>query len=50
MSLYDNAVLVMKPSGYKAGTLYSVKPNTAAGDFTVVRATDENRINSNGSG
>lgn len=35
MSIYDKATLVQIPSGYKAGTLYSVIPNTADGDFTV---------------
>ena len=47
-SLYDDAVLVMIPSAFKAGTLYSVKPNTAAGDFTVVRNATATRINSLG--
>ena len=31
----DKASLVQIPSGYKSGTLYSVVPNTADGDFTV---------------
>ena len=31
----DKATLVQIPSGYKSGTLYSVVPNTADGDFTV---------------
>lgn len=35
MSIYDKASLVQIPSGYKSGTLYSVVPNTADGDFTV---------------
>jgi len=46
MSLYDEAVLIQIPSGYKAGTLYSVKPNTAAGDFTVSRTSTATRVNS----
>jgi hypothetical protein len=33
--IYDKASLVQIPSGYKSGTLYSVVPNTADGDFTV---------------
>ncbi len=35
MSLYDKASLIQIPSGYKAGKLYSVIPNSGAGDFTV---------------
>ena len=31
----EKASLVQIPSGYKSGTLYSVVPNTSAGDFTV---------------
>jgi hypothetical protein len=33
--IYQKASLVQIPSGYKSGTLYSVVPNTSAGDFTV---------------
>lgn len=33
--IYQKATLVQIPSGYKSGTLYSVVPNTAVGDFTV---------------
>ena len=33
--IYQKASLVQIPSGYKSGTLYSVVPNTADGDFTV---------------
>ena len=33
--IYQKASLVQIPSGYKSGTLYSVLPNTADGDFTV---------------
>ena len=33
--IYDKASLVQIPSGYKSGTLYSVVPNTADGDFIV---------------
>ena len=47
MSLYDSATNVMIPSGYKAGTLYSVVPNTAAGDFDVARNSVANRVDSN---
>ena len=46
MALIDDAVLLMIPSGYKAGTLYNVLPNTAAGDFTVANAGTKFRTNS----
>jgi hypothetical protein len=39
MSSFNDAILILKPASYKAGTLYSVKPNAAAGDFTVARAS-----------
>lgn len=48
MSVYDDAVLAMIPSGYKEGTLYSQIPNTAAGDFTVGRDSWSMRVNSDG--
>jgi hypothetical protein len=36
------------PNGYKAGTLYSVIPNTTLGDLSVTRATTATRVNSSG--
>jgi hypothetical protein len=48
MTLLDAASLVITPNGYKAGTLYSVIPNTTLGDMTVVRATTATRVNSAG--
>lgn len=48
MALFDDASLVTTPNGYKAGTLYSIKPTTGAGDMTVVRATTATRVNSAG--
>jgi len=48
MALFDNASLVTTPNGYKAGTLYSIKPTSGAGDMTVVRATTATRVNSAG--
>jgi len=38
-NFYDKASLVLIPSGYKAGKLYSVKPTDGTGDFTFSRAT-----------
>ena len=37
MSFYDDASIVMIPSGYKAGKLYSAKPTDGAGDLTFTR-------------
>jgi hypothetical protein len=37
MSLFTDASLVVKPSLYKAGKLYSIKPGTGLGDLSVVR-------------
>jgi len=46
MSLYDDAVLVMIPSAFKATKLYSVKPTDGTGDFTVANAGTKFRTNS----
>jgi len=48
MSLLDAASLLITPNGTKAGTLYSVIPNTTLGDMDVVRATDASYRGSNG--
>ena len=48
MSLLDTASLIVTPNGTKAGTLYSVIPNTTLGDMDVVRATDASYRGSNG--
>jgi hypothetical protein len=48
MSLLDTASLIVTPNGYKAGTLYSVIPNTTLGDLSVTRATTATRVNSAG--
>jgi len=42
----DDATLVITANGYKAGTLYSLKPYDATGDATVTRATIGTRVNS----
>lgn len=46
--IYDKATLVQIPSGYKGGTLYSVVPNTADGDFDVTRGSTATRVNKDG--
>jgi len=46
---YDNASLVMIPSGVKESKLYSIKPTDGSGDFTFSRGTDTaTRVNSSG--
>lgn len=40
--------LTMIPSGYKAGTLYSVLPTNGDGDFTTSRSSSATRINKSG--
>ena len=44
----EKASLVQIPSGYKSGTLYSVVPNTSAGDFTIDSDADATRVNKDG--
>jgi hypothetical protein len=48
MSLLDKASLVMIPSGYKEDVVYSVIPESGAGDLSFTRASDGTRINSAG--
>ena len=40
MSLYKDASLVMLPSAYKDGKLYSIRPTDGSGDFTFSRGTN----------
>ena len=48
MSLLDKASLVQIPSGYKATKLYSVVPDSGAGDFDFSRSSSATRVNSEG--
>jgi hypothetical protein len=48
MSVYDDASLVLIPSGYKASKLYSVVPSDGTGDLSFSRSTTATRINENG--
>lgn len=51
MSIYDNAGVVLIPSGYKAGTidnLYSVLPANGNGDFNATRSSTATRVNKDG--
>jgi len=48
MSFFDDASLVMIPSGYKDQKVYSVKPTDGTGDLTFTRASDATRVASDG--
>ena len=48
MSYFDDASLVMIPSGYKDQKVYSVKPIDGSGDLTFSRASNATRVASNG--
>jgi len=48
MSLLDKASLVQIPSGYGDGKLYSVVPDSGAGDFDFSRSSSATRVNSEG--
>ena len=48
MSLYDDASLIMYPSGYKADKIYSLKPTDGSGDFDFARASSATRVNAEG--
>jgi hypothetical protein len=48
MSFYEDASLVMIPSGYKSGKIYSQKPLSTDGQLTFTRASDATRVASNG--
>ena len=50
MSLYNDASLVLIPSGYKDGKVYSIKPTNGDGDFTFSRGSNlaATRVNVNG--
>ena len=46
--LLQKASLIVTPSATKASKLYAIKPQNAAGDLTVVRATTATRVNEDG--
>ena len=48
MSTYADASLIYYPSGYKAGTVYSLKPTDGSGDLTFTRASSATRVNAAG--
>ena len=45
MSLADEAKLLLIPSGYKSGKVYSVFPTNGDGDFTFTRSGNASRVN-----
>jgi hypothetical protein len=45
---FDQASLVMVPSGYKNGKVYSQKPLSADGELTFTRASNASRVNADG--
>ena len=48
-TFFDDASLVMIPSGIKESKLYSIKPTDGSGDFTFSRGTDTaTRVNASG--
>ena len=48
MSLYDDASLIMYPSGVKSGKIYCQKPTDGTGDLTFTRASTATRVNASG--
>jgi hypothetical protein len=48
MSLYNDASLLLIPSGYKSGKVYCQKPTNGDGDLTFTRASTATRVNSDG--
>ena len=48
MSTYDDASLIMFPSGYKEDKIYSLKPTDGSGDLTFTRASSATRVNAEG--
>jgi len=47
-NLYDDASLIMYPSGYKEDKIYSLKPTDGSGDLDFTRASTATRVNAEG--
>jgi hypothetical protein len=47
-AFYDQASLVVVPSGYKSGKIYAQKPLTTDGQLTFTRASTATRVNASG--
>ena len=48
MGIYNEASLIMYPSGYKRGKIYCQKPTDGSGDITFSRASTATRVNESG--
>tara|TARA_R100000781_G_scaffold103332_1_gene66949 strand:- start:2329 stop:3501 length:1173 start_codon:yes stop_codon:yes gene_type:complete len=48
MTLLDDAKIITTANAGKAGTLYSIKPDSGTADFTITRSTTATRIDSAG--
>ena len=48
MSFYDDASLIVYPSGYKEDKIYSLKPTNGTGDLNFSRASSATRVNAEG--
>mgnify|MGYP003652779168 CR=1 FL=1 len=48
MSTYNDASLILYPSGYKEDKLYSLKPTDGSGDLDFTRASTATRVNAEG--
>jgi len=48
MSLLDDVKILTTPNASKAGTLYSIKPDSGTADLDITRASTATRVNSSG--
>ena len=48
MTLLDDSKIITTANSFKAGTLYSIKPDDASADFTITRSSTATRINPSG--
>ncbi|MCA0428327.1 MAG: hypothetical protein LCH37_12920 [Bacteroidetes bacterium] len=48
LGLWDKASLIITPNGYKAGKIYSIKPNSGAADLVFSRSNTRTRRNAIG--
>ncbi len=48
MTLLDDSKIITTANSFKAGTLYSIKPDDGTADFTITRSSTATRINSSG--
>jgi hypothetical protein len=48
MNAYNDASLIVYPSGYKESKIYSLKPTDGTGDLTFARASSATRVNEQG--